>query len=245
MFVLGGDFCQVLPVMPHGSQTAIVENCLKRSPPWQHFKIIKLKENMQANKDQKEFAEWVLQVGNGELECRSDSNADLIEIPPICVVDDNIIDSVFDDPTADMTKRVILAPKNDASLSLNKQVLDKLLGKQCLYVTVDQVMCDNKEEKQNYLLEFINSLTHSGMPEHQLFLKVGLIIMLLRNLNVQGVHSGLCNETRLIVKELHDNLIVAETITIKQTVLISRIKLTSSDINLPFVLEHHQFPVRL
>ena len=66
--------------------------------------------------------------------------------------------------------------------------------------------------------------------------------MLLRNLNV---HSGLCNGTRLIVKELHDNLIVAETITIKQTVLIPRIKLAPSDINLPFVLEHRQFPVRL
>ena len=66
--------------------------------------------------------------------------------------------------------------------------------------------------------------------------------MLLRNLNV---HSGLCNGTRLVVKELHDNLIVAETITIKQTVLIPRIKLAPSDINLPFVLELCQFPVRL
>ena len=66
--------------------------------------------------------------------------------------------------------------------------------------------------------------------------------MLLRNLNV---HNGLCNGTRLIVKELHDNLIVAETITTKQTVLIPRIKLAPSDINLPFVLERRQFPVRL
>ena len=66
------------------------------------------------------------------------------------------------------------------------------------------------------------------MPEHWLFLKVGSIIMLLRNLNV---HSGLCNGTRLIVKELHDNLTVAKTITIKQTVLFPRIKLAPSDIN--------------
>ena len=47
------------------------------------------------------------------------------------------------------------------------------------------------------------------------------------------------------MKELYNNLIVAETITIKQTVLIPRIKLAPSDINLPFVLECHQFPVRL
>ena len=47
------------------------------------------------------------------------------------------------------------------------------------------------------------------------------------------------------MKELYNNLIVAETITIKQTVLIPRIKLAPSDINLPFVLECRQFPVRL
>ena len=197
---------------------------------------------MRASKDQKEFADWVLQVGNGELRCSSDSNADSIEIPPISIVADNIIESIFNDPTVDITERVILTPKNDASLSLNKQVLDRLQGEQRLYLSVDRVMCDDEEEQQNYPLEFINSLTPSGMPEHRLFLKVGSIIILLRNLNV---HSGLCNGTRLVVKELHDNLIVAETITIKQTVLIPRIKLAPSNINLPFVSERLQFPVRL
>ena len=122
---------------------------------------------MRANKDQKEFADWVLQVGNGEL---NDSNADSIEIPPISIVADNIIESVFDDPTVDITKRVILTPKNDASLLLNKQVLDRLQGEQRLYLSVDRVMCDDEEEQQNYPLEFINSLTPSGMPEHWLFL---------------------------------------------------------------------------
>ena len=177
--MLGGDFRQVLPVMPHGSRTTIIENCLKRSPLWQHFKIIKLKENMCADKDQKEFADWVLQVGNGELRCSSDSNADSIEILPISIVADNIIESIFDDPTVNITKRVILTPKNDASLLLNKQVLDRLLSEQRLYLSVDRVMCDDEEEQQNYPLEFMNSLTPSGMSEYRLFLNAGSIIMFL------------------------------------------------------------------
>ena len=57
IFLLCGDFRQVLPVIPHGAHTAIVENCLKRSPLWSHFKVIKLTKNMCAHKDQKEFSE--------------------------------------------------------------------------------------------------------------------------------------------------------------------------------------------
>ena len=47
-----GDFRQVLPVIPHRSCTSIVKNCLKRSPLWCHFKIVKLTQNMHANQDQ-------------------------------------------------------------------------------------------------------------------------------------------------------------------------------------------------
>ena len=95
----------------------------------------------------------MLQVGNGEL---NDYNADSIEIPPISIVSDNIIESVFNDPTVDITKRVILTPKNDASLLLNKQVLDRLQGEQRLYLSVDRVMCD--DEKSNKIIH-LNLLT--------------------------------------------------------------------------------------
>ena len=58
-------------------------------------------------------------------------------------------------------------------------------------------------------LEFINSLTPSGMPEHRLHLKVGSIIMLLRNLDLR---NGLCNGTRLIVRHMHNHVIDAEVL---------------------------------
>ncbi len=50
-----------------------------------------------------------------------------------------------------------------------------------------------------YPVEFLNTLRFNGIANHELELKVGVPILLLRNLN-QSI--GLCNGTRLIVKRL-------------------------------------------
>jgi ATP-dependent DNA helicase PIF1 len=43
-----------------------------------------------------------------------------------------------------------------------------------------------------YTKEFLNTLKFPGMPNHELKLKVGLPVMLLRNINQS---AGLCNGT--------------------------------------------------
>ena len=55
----------------------------------------------------------------------------------------------------------------------------------------------------NYPVEFLNSLNLSGLPLHDIKLKVGAVVMLLRNLDP---HSSLCNGTRLITTAIHANL---------------------------------------
>ena len=118
-------------------------------------------------------------------------------------------------------------------------------GQARTYLSADSVKCDDEEERQNYPTEFLNSLTPSGMPPHRLNLKVDSVVMLLRNLSLQ---QGLCNGTRLKVTHMHNNCIQAVTLTGARqgnAVLIPRIKLAPSDTNLPFVLERHQFPLRL
>jgi hypothetical protein len=71
------------------------------------------------------------------------------------------------------------------------------------YKSIDTV-CD-ATEAVNYLTEFLYSLDLPGMPLHNLQLKVGSPVILLRNLNP----PRLCNATRLVIKKLMKNVIEA------------------------------------
>ena len=73
------------------------------------------------------------------------------------------------------------------------------------YLSTDSIEDEDSEDRQNYPIEFLNSLTPSGMPVHKMILKIGALVMLLRNLNTK---LGLCSGTRLIIKDLKPNLII-------------------------------------
>ena len=93
--------------------------------------------------------------------------------------------------------------------------------------------------------EVINTMDFQGMPPHELKLKVGAHIVLLRNLDTKAGH---CNGTKYIVKELSDRLIKAEitTGTYKGTsAVIPRLTLAYDDEVSPIKFKRTQFPVKL
>jgi ATP-dependent DNA helicase PIF1 len=69
--VLGGDFRQILPVVPKGGREDIVSALLLRSHLWQHVMILCFHINMRVmaanSKDQREFTKCVLNVGDDNL----------------------------------------------------------------------------------------------------------------------------------------------------------------------------------
>jgi len=248
VLLLGGDFRQCLPVVPHGHQSAIVEASIKFSPLWCKFKILKLQQNIRSVNA--EFSAWLIKLGDGDLTNTDGLDKDIIEIPENMLSSDSLIKDVFGDKltvsnVSEFSSTAILSPLNESVDKINSEILNILEGESKTYLSVDSMDGDEEEERSNYPIEFLNTLTPSGMAPHELTLKCGAIVMLLRNLISK---LGLCNGTRLVVKELKPNLIIAEVLTGSSKgdqVFIPRIDLAPTDVNLPFVLKRRQFPVKL
>uniref|UniRef100_A0A914VBN9 ATP-dependent DNA helicase n=1 Tax=Plectus sambesii TaxID=2011161 RepID=A0A914VBN9_9BILA len=242
--VLGGDFRQTLPVVRCATRGGIVGACLKSSTLWPHFQVLQLVQNMRAGAKEQAFAAWLLELGNRQLLQSVDG---LIELPIGCLEQGNLIYSVFERALCSkepLSGCAILSPKNVESLVVNEAILALLPGANKTYASVDSVICDSKEEQNNYPLEFLHSLTPTGMLPHSLNLKIGAVVMLLRNLDTR---QGLCNGTRLCVQSMQDHVVEAEVLLGKyagRRVLIPKIALTPSDTDLPFMLRRRQLPLR-
>lgn len=213
---------------------------------WPNFTQLQLAHNMRAH-DDLEFAQWVLKVGDGSA---NEDNNDDIELPQRCIVDNSIVDHIFGvslntNDYKSYSMKSILTPKNDDCFQLNDQVVEKIPGLLKIYESSDAVVEDDHNDVLNYPVEFLNSITPAGLPPHILKLKVGCIVMLLRNLNPT---VGLCNGTRLIVRALASRVIDAEIICgshVGTRVFIPRIRLQPSNNQLPFKFSRLQFPIRI
>ena len=155
-----------------------------------------------------EFNRWLLAVGNGSRLNNSDFDDSMVEIPFNIVSHENtIVSEIFGNSVAVnndelnlLSSKVILTPNNTDSVKINHEVLFLLPGDEIVCRIIDSVCTDDEETVINYPSEFFNSLNPSGLPPHELKLKPGCIIMLLRNLNAR---RGLLNGTRLLVISLN------------------------------------------
>jgi PIF1 helicase. len=89
---------------------------------------------------------------------------------------------------------VILAPKNNDCTLINTDILNQIPGEQRTYHSYDKITCDNDNDINNYAVEFLNSLTISGLSSHKMVLKVNCIVLLIINLNTT---AALVNGTRM------------------------------------------------
>ena len=65
------------------------------------------------------------------------------------------------------------------------------------FTSVDTV--DDLDDATMFPTEYLITLSLSGLPEHELNLKIDTVVILLRNMDIKG---GRCNETRYVVKHI-------------------------------------------
>ncbi|XP_060810039.1 ATP-dependent DNA helicase pif1-like [Amyelois transitella] len=109
------------------------------------------------------------------------------------------------------------------------------------HLNTDQEVMSS-DDTTSYPVEFLNSLELSGVPSHKLELKVGVPVLLMRNLDA----PRLCNGTRLRVTELGRHIVKATILTGEakgDNVLIPRIPIIPN--NLPFNCKRLQFPLKV
>ncbi|XP_073313552.1 uncharacterized protein [Primulina huaijiensis] len=263
--VFGRDFRQILPVIPKGSRQDIVLATINSSYLWRRCKVLRLTKNMrlqnlgsdQEYAEMKIFSDWIANLGDGKIGEANDGYA-TIDIPNELLLKDyndpiaTIVESaypLFGNTVSDATyfqQRAILAPTLDVVQSVNEYMISMNHSEGKLYLSSDTVCHSDKNIdllNDVHTLEFLNAIRCSGVPNHELNLKVGTPVMLLRNIDH---FLGLCNGTRLILTRLGNHVLEGKILTgtnAGHKVIIPRLSLTPFDTRLPFKFQRRQFPL--
>jgi ATP-dependent DNA helicase PIF1 len=99
VIIFGGDFRQILPVIPRGNRSDIVHASISASYIWDFCEVLTLTKNMrlkpganlEENEEISQFSDWLLNVGEGKINEPNDGYAE-IDIPPEMLITE------FEDP---------------------------------------------------------------------------------------------------------------------------------------------------
>ncbi|XP_042963997.1 uncharacterized protein LOC122297994 [Carya illinoinensis] len=136
--IFGGDFCQILPVVPKGTRQQQIDASLVSSYLWPTLTKIRLTENMRARLDP-DFSNYILELGNGMPPITID---EYVKIPTAMLIPyqndtaslDQLLDAVFNDISkysvniSSMMNRAILTPKNSYVHEINNLLIQRFPG---------------------------------------------------------------------------------------------------------------------
>jgi len=205
------------------------------------------------NEKNKAFQKWLLSIGAGSdqtefeqhvcLQFGSifvDSDPDVVRWQAINAPYGGI--NLFSHPhdidslASYYSERLILAPLNADVVSINEYCANMYPGEHYISKSVNEMGLDDLPHNSDQAVpeEVLNSFSLPGFPDCELKLKVGLPLILLRNLNL---NRRLSNGTRLLLKGVSDHVLWCKIMTgscVGDEVLIPKIELFH---------QGYQFPV--
>ena len=159
IMVFGGDFRQILPIVPKGNRSNIVHATINASYIWDHCQILKLTKNMRLlsnapqqpnNEELKQFSHWLLDIGDGKIGQYNDGFSE-ITIPdefliknyddPIHAIVEATYPSLIDNysDTDYLQKRAVLASKKEIVDKINDYVLSLIPNNEKEYCSADSI----------------------------------------------------------------------------------------------------------
>jgi ATP-dependent DNA helicase PIF1 len=160
------------------------------------------------------FAQWVLDIGEGTLNCPFTLGDRLnvgLRVPTKFLLTGDgpkmeaLADDIYNDFVSNyasvtyLATRSVVCPTNVVVEDTNNLMVAKVPGSTREYLSCDSIA--NAVERpfdyeSLYPPEFLNSIAINNFLQHRLLLKTGVPIVLLRNINQA---AGLCNSTHLMV----------------------------------------------
>ncbi|XP_076069758.1 uncharacterized protein LOC143041634 [Oratosquilla oratoria] len=195
---------------------------------------LELTENVRldANDDEyRRFAEKLLEIGAG----------DSGKIGVVVKTREELVERVYDNFEGNHVnvsyfgKRAIISPTNDDVQEINRMVYAKSNGWETLYISEGTAV---NEDGMNIQTSVCNAMTSPSLPLHVLKLKIGSIVMVIRNIRP----PKLCNGTRIMVTNLQKNIIVGKILS---GVYREQVLLPLESTNTPVHFKRKQFPVKL
>jgi len=201
-----GDFRQILPIVQPSHPRPTMEASLEHSPMWQDIQVMYLKVNMRIEKKSHErgqslrqlqkFSEFLLRVGDGCERTYDERGKDVIRLPDALVNQTGSVEALvtevfpnirirYDDKEW-LCERAILTPLNVTADDLNRKILRLCPGEEVQLLSSDSVNGDDRDDNA-YNIEYLHTLTPTGVPPHELYVKIGAPIILLRTV---GGHRG-------------------------------------------------------
>ena len=143
-----------------------------------------------------------------------------------------------------ITDGCIYTPLNKDVRIINDICIEKYPGESKTYLSADSILED--DHKEAVPTEYLNTMNPSGLSDHELTMKVGAPVMLLRNLQA-GPNVSLRNGTRMIVTQMMERAIEVELavgINKGMKVFLPRVPQFDKSGDHPFTLVRRQFPLR-
>lgn len=265
-FVGLGDFRQVAPVVTGQGCAPALQASIKSSLLWNEFQIRSLTRSLRGANDP-EYTRLVDLIGeNWHVQ-----DDDLSMLDRVYAVDDSITflfpGEMLKNPN-ECLKRAFLSPLNEDVDRFNASVLANLNTAESTCSSNNIVSCSNylcimaeiyyscdsieedpvdADDHPELDQDFLELLTHNGIPPHALHLKEGCVCLLMRNLSVR---KGSVKNTRLIVNKLHQRFVEVHVINnrtglLGETHCIPRIRFKFTPARSGWTVIRCQLPLRL